>query len=66
MLVPRTGGRRCVLTFRCPGTHRVPPGRPTPLEALRAGLITIDDIRRHPPELGPALVKLLRRKEAPL
>lgn len=58
---PRTGGRRCIITPRCKGTHRPPADRPTPLQALKAGLITLDDIRRHPPELNATLRKLLGR-----
>lgn len=57
-LQPRTGGRRCFITPACPGTHR-PPERPTPLRALRLGLIGLDDIRRHPPDLTDAVT--LRR-----
>lgn len=59
VMQPRTGGRRCFITPNCPGTHRPPVGRPTPLQAVRTGLVTLDDVRRHPPELGVVLRRLL-------
>lgn len=58
-LVPRGKDRRCFLTHRCRGSHRVPPDRPTPLQAFKAGLITLDDIRRNPPPITATLRRLL-------
>lgn len=59
VLQPRAGGRRCLITPGCEGTHRPPADRPTPLQALRRGLVTIEDIRRHPPTLNAMLRRLL-------
>ena len=58
-LQPRAGGRRCFLTPGCVGTHRVPAGRPTPLQSVRAGVIGVDEIRRNPPRLSRTLRRLL-------
>lgn len=49
------------MTPGCPGTHR-PLKTPTPLAALRAGLITPDDLRRFPPhDPGPTLRKMVAK-----
>jgi len=58
-LQPRKGGRRCFLTPGCPGTHRARVGRPTPLQSLRTGLVSVDDLRRNPPKLDIVLRRLL-------
>lgn len=59
-MLPRDGGRSCFLTWGCPGRMVPPADRPTPLQALKAGYIDLEDIRRHPPELGAKLRALLR------
>src|SRR5262245_25627232 len=61
-LMPRAEARRCCMTPGCKGKHRPPKDRPTPLAALRAGLVTPEEILRHMPAMGPALRKLLARK----
>lgn len=45
---PRGKPVGCRMTPGCSGTHQ-PVATPTPLQALRAGLVTVDDVRRHPP-----------------
>jgi hypothetical protein len=62
-MLPRDGGRGCFMTPDCEGRMKVPPGRPTPLAALRAGLISPDDIRKDPPTMNPTLRKLLEVPE---
>lgn len=52
-------GRECFVTPRCRGQMHLPPDRPTPLQALKAGLITLDDIRRNPPPVSATLRRLL-------
>ncbi|HEY4375677.1 MAG TPA: hypothetical protein VGM93_00900 [Acidimicrobiales bacterium] len=62
MLLPRDEKPKpCKFTPRCPGHHQPPADRPTPLQAYRAGLVTIEDIRRHPSKWGPRLVGLIRK-----
>jgi hypothetical protein len=59
VMQPRAGGRRCIVTPGCLGTHRPATPRPTPLQALRAGLVTPEEVLRHLPEVGPTLRRLL-------
>jgi len=54
----RASNRRCSMTHGCRGTLRAQPDRPTPLQALKAGLVTPIDIVRHPPAIGATLRRL--------
>lgn len=60
-LLPRARKRKCHLTPNCRGRIRPPADRPTPLQALKAALISADDIRRNPPPLTAALRRLLEK-----
>lgn len=62
-LQPRAGGRECFMTFECGGRMVVPADRPTPLQALRAGLIELDDLRKNPPLMNDTLRRMLTTEE---
>jgi hypothetical protein len=51
------------MTFECGGRMVVPADRPTPLQALRAGLIELDDLRKNPPLMNDTLRRMLTTEE---